>query len=251
MLPKELSESLLLKQFQDFYQQIVLEKKRLQNLEPGAEESGGNGSGQRIRTKLYNLLERQAREAGLMGGGYGAGYYREAQYAMAALADEIFLNLDWEGRKAWQAHLLESKIFGTNSAGDVLFRKMVSLLKEKNQALIELAAVYFWTLSLGFQGKFRGKNDSGRLEQLRLGLFTYIHRHPPALTAETGPLIPETYDHTLSAGPGKRLSYIWRWLGIILALILLYLLASHVLWHFWTYDLNEVTQKILSLPQSP
>jgi type VI protein secretion system component VasF len=33
--------------------------------------------------------------------------FKESQYAMVALADEVFLNLNWKGRIAWQNTLLE------------------------------------------------------------------------------------------------------------------------------------------------
>jgi hypothetical protein len=32
----------------------------------------------------------------------------EAQYAMAAFADEVFIHLDWEGKRTWTSNLLES-----------------------------------------------------------------------------------------------------------------------------------------------
>ena len=44
------------------------------------------------------------------GGEYASALYRRAQYVMAALADETFLYLDWPGRDAWRANLLEFKL---------------------------------------------------------------------------------------------------------------------------------------------
>lgn len=250
MIRDEIRHSFLLKQFHDFYNQIVIEKKQLREMdkEEGPEDQALS---HQVWTRLYNLLEVQAQEAGARGGRYGAGYYREAQYAMVALADEIFLNLDWSGREAWKTNLLENKIFGTNSAGQVLFKKMVRLLKEQNTTLIELAAVYFWVLSLGFQGRFRGMNDQGRVEGLRQRLYSYIFRQSPGLAGDSGPFIPEAYAHTLSGGPGRKLPYIWRWVGIIGIIILAYLLVSHFLWEYWTFDLADVARRILNIPQTP
>jgi hypothetical protein len=68
--------------------------------------------------RLQTLLEMQALEAGRRGGEYGVLYYKEAQYVMAALADEIFLTLDWTGRDTWRSDLLETRLFGTYDAGE-------------------------------------------------------------------------------------------------------------------------------------
>jgi len=60
---------------------------------------------------LLGLLNRQEAEVRRTGGEYASAIYRRAQYVMAALADEIFLYLDWPGREAWRANLLEFVVF--------------------------------------------------------------------------------------------------------------------------------------------
>ncbi|HEY7116735.1 MAG TPA: DotU family type IV/VI secretion system protein, partial [Tepidisphaeraceae bacterium] len=48
--------------------------------------------------------------------------------ASGALADEIFLNTEWEGRSYWVSNLLETKIYQTHAAGELFFQKLERLL---------------------------------------------------------------------------------------------------------------------------
>jgi len=119
----ELEKSLLLNQFHEFYSEVICQKRMIQSYteslpQEEAPESGEAPSEKEgihtVSLKLLSLLEEQALEAGRRGGEYGVRFYREAQYIMAALADEIFLNMDWEEREAWKSNLLEFKLFGTH-----------------------------------------------------------------------------------------------------------------------------------------
>ena len=57
--------------------------------------------------------------------------YRDAQYAMAALADEqLLLEVDWSGRSAWLDLMLESALFDTRIAGVRFYRLIDRLLVE-------------------------------------------------------------------------------------------------------------------------
>lgn len=192
-----------------------------------------------VRSRLMGLLERQIPESRRRGGEYGVGYYRDAQYAMAALADEIFLTEDWPGREDWRNHLLEYEIFGTYTAGETVFERLEGILKERDPADGEMAAVYLMVLALGFRGKFRNADDGGRIEFFRRQLFSFVFQDRPALDREDRKLFPEAYAHTLTRDTRERLPYLRRWFALMAIIVLVYLAASAVVWEVFTADLSR------------
>ncbi len=198
-----------------------------------------------IRRHLISVLEGQVPESRRRGGEYGVGYYRDAQYAMAALADEIFLTLDWPGREAWRGRLLEYELFGSYTAGETLFERVDRLLKDRDPADGELAAVYLLSLALGFRGKFRDADDGGQIEYYRRQLFGFLYQGRPDLDREDRRLFSEAYAHTLTRDEGERLPYIRRWLWLMLGIVLVFLLASVVVWEVFTADLGREVADLL------
>ena len=178
--------------------------------------------------QLVALLERQAAEAGQSGGAFGFEVYREAQYVMAALADEVFLNLDWEGRDSWP--LLESRLFQSHIAGELIFQRLNRLLQRRDPFYNDLASVYFMALSLGFQGKFRGADESNLLPHYRRQLFAMIYGRHPKLYTEDQPLFPQATQHTIDKGSGKKLPDQRVWLGLLALVILAWLGISQLAW---------------------
>ena len=51
-------------------------------------------------------------------------HYSEVVYIMVALADDIFLNSEWEGKQFWEDNILEQKFFNTQIAGDEIFNRI-------------------------------------------------------------------------------------------------------------------------------
>jgi type VI protein secretion system component VasF len=90
---------------------------------------------------------------------------KEAQYAMIALADEVFLTLPWKGSHAWRFELLESQFFQTQSSGEQIFKKIDELLSHYDLSKEPLASIYFHILALGFRG-LSGKGEYGHFEKL-------------------------------------------------------------------------------------
>ena len=204
-----------------------------------------------IHMRLLNLLERQTHESRRYGGEYGVTFYKEAQYVMAALADEVFLKLSWEGRESWKANLLEFKLFGTRVAGDRFYRNMDALLKNRDPAMVEMAAVYLLAISLGFRGKFRGIDDEGQLAYYRNQLFTFMYRRNPDLENEARRLFPEAYDYTLGSSDMQTLPHVKTWIIVIIILILLWLVISHGLWRNATDALIAVVETIFRVVGTP
>jgi type VI secretion system protein ImpK len=194
--------------------------------------------------RLVALFERQATSAWQYGGTYGAEFYREAQYVMVALADEIFLHTEWEGKKVWVSNLLESKIFQSHAAGELFFQKLDRLLVDRDPVYKDLAAVYLMALSLGFKGKYRGSDDSGKLARYRQRLFAFIFRREPQLGQNEKHIFPEAYYHTLREEARKRVPNPKVWVVILCIVIFFYLAGTHGLWMSLTSRLDEVNVRI-------
>ena len=151
--------------------------------------------------RLLTLLERQSLSVGDRSGVFGLEVYREAQYVMAALADEIFLNIDWPGGDFWSTHLLESRLFKTHVAGEMFFKKLDRLLQERDPVYADLAMIYFLALALGFKGRYRDVPDSRQLDFYRHQTFAFVYRDDPRLLDQSGYLFPGAYAQTLDERP--------------------------------------------------
>ena len=198
--------------------------------------------------RLITLFERQEAHAWRYGGTYGAEFYKEAQYVMVALADEIFLNTEWEGRSYWVSNLLETKIFQTHAAGELFFQKLERLLLDRDPVYRDLGAVYLMALSLGFRGKYRGgPDDAARLLDYRRQLFEFVFRRKPDLADETRRLFPETYFHTIRDEQKRKLPNPRAWVILLIAVVAAYVAITHAIWLNLTRELSEVNDRIATL----
>lgn len=249
------SDTFLLTQFRDFYREVL----RLRHLAEGGtlrfhvrsgsdEAPSAASMVNKIWQELAIKIEQQNAVAQRGGAGnFSASTYREALYVMAAIADETFVYLDWDGRDLWREKLLESYHFGTHVAGDEIFAKIDSLLDTREQASVELAAVYFSALSLGFQGKHRGNEEAHFLKEYRDRLYAYIFRRDPQLTADDRLIFPESYEQTITRGMGKRLSNPRQWWLLSAAVVAVFLLVSYFLWRDIAEQIEPVVRDILPL----
>jgi type VI secretion system protein ImpK len=252
----ELSKSLLHKQFHEFYNEIIQQKKRILernnnsnstiegNVEEHSEAQIHDNVTHPVFISLLNVLNKQVIQTRAHSGEYGIKYYKEAQFAMAGLADEIFLNLNWEGKDAWKSSLLEFKLFGTNAAGELFFRKLDHLLKNRDLSDIELAAIFFLCLSLGFKGKYRDTDQESQLDYYRNQLFIFIFQENPELLTDSKCLFPDSYSSTLVEGAGKKLPYLRWWISGIILLLIVFVFTSHFAWNHLTADIVELIEQI-------
>jgi type VI secretion system protein ImpK len=196
--------------------------------------------------RLLALFQHQALEALRHGGAYSE-LYLEAQYVMVSFADEVFLHMEWEGRRGWMSKLLESRIFHSHVAGELLFEKLDQLLRERNPNHRSLATVYLMVLSLGFKGKYYGIKDRGQLHRYRQELFAFIFRRESDLTGLAKHVFPDAYAHNLRREKGERLANPRVWIGVLLVVIVSYLVVSQGLWWRLTSRLEEVNGQIVDL----
>lgn len=248
----KVDESVLPKQFHEFYREVIRQKQKIKTYaeQPETSETTDDAGQdqdpvQGLSTHLLGILKQQAVESVRRGGEYGVSLYKEAQYVMAALADETFLYMEWEGKDVWKSHLLEFRLFGTHVAGELFFQRLDKLLKERDSAFTGMAAAYLLALSLGFRGKFRDKDDEGQLDYYRGQLFAFIYRKNPDLLNESRRFFPEAYAYTLEEGTGQKLPRISRWIGVIILIIIVYLVISHVLWLDLTNDMMHIVEEFI------
>jgi type IV/VI secretion system ImpK/VasF family protein len=196
--------------------------------------------------RLSELLDLQAAEAKWMGG-EASERYPDAQYAMVALADEIFTYAEWEGKGSWPKFSLEQRMYRTHSADLELFRRIDKLLKDSPDSAIarDLARVYLLVLAAGFQGKWRPFGLTRPLSEYRRRLYEYIHRADPLmLYAPDRKVFPDAASRTLEGHAVSRFSAAQRWAAILVLLVVTYTVVAHIAWSRASADLKDVTTRI-------
>ena len=147
------NNSFIISCFRQFYQHLLLEKSHIMKhtyVEQYSEkthhaenqDSEGSVSDlahsepnklvEQVTTSLERLFDQQLEGAHDQGGQVLGSYYKKAQFVMVALADEVFLKLDWLERETWEDNLLEIKFFNTRHAGTAIFDQIKTLIKEKS-----------------------------------------------------------------------------------------------------------------------
>jgi type VI secretion system protein ImpK len=173
--------------------------------------------------------------------------YFEAQYVMAAFADDVFIHLNWEGKRAWASNLLEEALFQSHIAGELFFDKLDRLLRDRDPGDKSLAAVYLTTLSLGFRGKYHGLNDHGRLRRYRQELFAFVFRQPQDLKGDAKIAFPDSYVKNLRTEKRKKLTNPRVWLAVLAFVVVAYVAVSHGIWMKLTSRVDYTNQQILDI----
>ncbi len=249
--------SLLLLHFRRFYSEVLHLKLRLESLDTAPAAPASTPASMPTSTALavsdvwgglLRLLETQGLESGRAGGAFTFEVYREAQYVMAALADEIFLSSNWQGRDTWP--LLENKLFNSHASGEILFQRIDLLLQDRGRSHSDLAMVYFQALALGFRGKYRDHDERGELEQYRHRLFVHIYHRAPDDLVNDRSLFPQSYLPTLAEGDGRRLPNPKTWLLVLAGVGVVWMGVSGILWHHLTADIYTLIHSIQSVPSA-
>ena len=246
------------------FQQFHAELMRLSaKVGPGAWSSDGDAAFDRglpesspvaIRRALVTLLERQAMEAGREGGDVAVDLYRRAQYAMAALADEVFLHMaEWSGRDAWREDLIEARLFNSRRAGEELFERIDDLLRERDGLHTELARIYLTVLALGFQGKYRGQRDAEQeLADYRRRLYRFIFGRAPQALHGKEPLVPQTYLAAIhNERRGVKVPYLRPWVVALVLIATAWLASSQLIWRYAVAELAPLVTQIRELAAEP
>lgn len=249
-----LTHSFFVAQFREFYREVV----KLKHLAlsgsgsipatPAGEETVSLQAGAHpIWRRIVEVLHGLEKKAGYGGGPCVAEAYKKLQFVMVALADDVFLHLDWPGKASWQANLLESKFFHSASAGERVFQQIERLLEDRHVGCEEMAVVYLMALSLGFRGKYWGVDDHGRLDAYRRDLYALAFHRTPDLLASTPHLFPEAYAHVLEDGRVKKLPNPKKWLVGLAVGGGAFVVLAHGVWLQATEKISHLIQEILTV----
>lgn len=216
-------------------------------------QAGGRGPNP-IWDSLASLLRRQADEASRSGASAQA-LYQEAQYAMIALADEVFITAlgDWPGRQDWKSYHLELAFFNSSVAGTEIFRRIDRLLARLDPGQRDLAEIYFHVLSLGFKGAYatalHEHSASGRappeIEERRRRLRECFDSDD---RRDGGRVSPQPYEHIETRDMGGKIPSVLESLSFLGAVLVCLLLATWATSYFLTGSirgtLGEIESKI-------
>lgn len=237
-LPELVTDDHATQQFRTFYDEIIKARDRTvesREIEPDAVAQG-------LSKYLENLLELQTLEARRESTRFELENVADAKYLKAALADEILLNTPWVGRECWTAHLLESALFRSNIAGDLVFRRIEQILSEREPSRRDIAKLYLFALALGFQGKYRGANESDRLNSLREELFQFVYQRQPDFSGRDRVISERAYASTLSHITPRKLPTLSRWTVLFLLGAAALLAISELLWLWQSWPVRQVLE---------
>ena len=229
--------SYLIEQFRVFYAELMVVKKRVAQvrdsaapLEPSPLAGPALAMAQSISRHLLGMLELQAIEAQRAGGVHAFDINREAQYIMAALADEALLRIEWPGRDVWTSCLIEESLFQSRVAGDLFFDRLDELLRTRDPARIELSSIYLLALSLGFEGRYRGTDSAPRMESYRAALYRLRFGRDPDPASHSRQLSPQAYAYTVGDSIPQQVPHVGRWVTIFVTAMILMLGLSQIVW---------------------
>lgn len=143
----------------------------------------------------------------------------DAKFALAAFADEVIYHSSWPGKTQWLSNPLQLQFFGINTAGDGFYVNLDNMHGQRGRD--HVAQIYFLCLALGFQGKYRLRQQEG-LAQVVEGLGNYV-----ALSTGAGEqLAPNAERKDGTGGTVRReLPYLVVALGfLVLALVVVIVL---------------------------
>lgn len=234
--PERTDDEHLVRQFRAFYDEISRAQVRAVEMR----ETDPEAASQNLERHLENLIELQTLESKREGSRFELESIADARYLKAAVADEILLNTDWIGRETWTSHLLEAALFRTSVAGDRVFERIEEILSQREPSKRDIARLYLFALALGFQGRYRGLGESGRLAGLREELFQFVYQRPPELGLRERVLNDRAYQSTLSHIAPRKLPSLSRWtVGFLLSLVAL-LAISEMLWVWQSWPVRHV-----------
>lgn len=237
-LPDLAVDDHITKQFRAFYDEIVKARDRTAE----SRETDIDMVAQALARHLENLLELQSLESRRESTRFELENVADARYLKAALADEILLHTPWIGRERWTAHLLESSLFRTNIAGDLVFSRIEELLSGREPSRRDIARLYLFALALGFQGKYHGGGEEARLLGYREELFQFVYQRQADFSGRDRVVSERAYASTLSHIAPRKLPTLSRWTVLFLLCTASLLAVSELLWLWQSWPVRQVLQ---------
>lgn len=259
------SKSAIVHGFQAFYYELLRQKERALSLyfapvqeateteqantateptlEPEKEKNNVEGGVVEIQKKLLAIIENVSNTV-LAKSKLNPKFIGDAKYIMAALTDEIFLNLRWEGAKYWRYTLLEKQLFQTELAGDKFFSMCDEIVVDFSNE--EMAFVYLMTLSLGFKGRYRDvENADEQIGWYKDRLHSMLNTKSARLffPGRTH-MIDSCYEYTCIENDNSHLPDARFWSWCVISVVFLYIIVSYFVWIGITGEISDVLQKI-------
>lgn len=164
----------------------------------------------------------EAREA-LMAADFSETASDTMLYAYCALMDESVLNRGKQddGYRKWRKDPLQAHFFSTLNAGEELWERIRTVLREPAPNIAVLTCLYR-TLQLGFVGQYRAQDDERREDVVKM----LGERVPPFALTEDSPVVVRA--SRLRSG---RRAYWFSWVTGIVVLVALWFTLSTILAH--------------------
>jgi type VI secretion system protein ImpK len=174
---------------------------------------------------------------------------KDTIYAMAAIADEIFLNIDWDGKWYWEENMIESRFFSSQLAGDEIFHRIDALLDDNEPLSVNLAEVYIKMLSIGFKGKYRGLDDESiQIDTYRHKLFDFIATTDSgAQISSEHQLFQKEYTYTIPTIHRRLLPDAAIITYISAFFVFMFTVISSIVWMFETLSLKKLLHEVSSI----
>jgi type IV/VI secretion system ImpK/VasF family protein len=162
--------------------------------------------------------------------------YEKARYPLVVVADEILLHSGWDHSVDWEQRIFEEKYFKTNIGGDQFF----SIAKELGPDDVELAAILFTGLALGFRGKYRERPEKAVEVKKR------VYRILSEYLADVGEKItPEAYHVT--AVPARKLSPAVTLARVAIVGAGILVLYWAITWLMWARSVDELRTAVQAM----
>jgi type VI secretion system protein ImpK len=168
----------------------------------------------------------------------------DAKYVITVFADEIFLNLKWDGAAFWRMTLLEKQLFQTEVAGDRFFSMADEIMVDiRNE---EMAFLYLMALSLGFKGKYRGTTNSDeRISWYKSRLHAMLSTKQSSLFFPGRiHMIGSCYEYTHFESDDSHLPDHRFWSWCIASVVVVYIVVSYVVWCGITGEIHDLLKQI-------
>ena len=242
--------TVLLTSFCSFYKEVVKLKNAVKKgdtadlhgeEDPSASEDSVKQLAYMISLRLTRYLETECRKFRQGRSESEVNAFSKAMYAMASLADEIFiLRLDWLGSTYWQNFLVEEKLFQSCISGSNLFVQIEDLIEknEKTSLNKDLASVYLLTIRLGFCGRFEDKKGRKRLNRYADSLLEYTSAKPEGTAIS--PLFPDAWKHVKSNAEEVRIGALAPWVKFFGFGFVIYLIILSVVWEITIMPLTRL-----------
>ena len=255
------SESAVVHGFQAFYYELLRQKEKALSLffsptpvlseedaeahpsESSAQDTEVEGNVVSIQKKLITIIENITNTI-FAKSRINPRFVSDIKYIMTVFADEVFLNLQWEGAKFWCYTLLEKQLFQTEIAGDKFFSMLDEIISDFNNS--EMAFIYLMTLSLGFKGRYRDmENSDENIGWYKERLYSILNTKSARLYFPgRSHMIESCYEHTYIENDDTQLPDYRFWTYCVLSVLFAYILISWFVWAGITNDIDEILSKI-------